>query len=317
MSPEQIDGTKYVDYRTDLWALAVIAYRCLTGRLPFDSTGHGDLAMQILVAPLPVPSETCPGLPEPVDGWWIKAASRDPELRHHSALALVQALEDALEGSDRALLEQGAATTRLARPDEQSTRRDAGADSVDDSADDSVDPTARDGMTHTPEAATVGARARQSADAVPTLASAGLGEEAGTMEPLLAPSDEARPARWRAWMIPAAAVLVVGAGMATVARDRGSPSGAPQVGDPLIAPAATQAESSRGLQSRHPVEPNDRDHPTDDGARPSPPAPKLAPAATRGASTQTASGPLPIHSGPAVANPPPASASPRLRDPGY
>ena len=45
MSPEQAQGVKSVDHRSDLWSLAVIAYRCLTGRLPFDSDAIGDLLM--------------------------------------------------------------------------------------------------------------------------------------------------------------------------------------------------------------------------------------------------------------------------------
>src|SRR5689334_1263943 len=36
MSPEQAEGASNLDQRTDIWALGVIAYRCLLGKLPFS-----------------------------------------------------------------------------------------------------------------------------------------------------------------------------------------------------------------------------------------------------------------------------------------
>jgi serine/threonine-protein kinase len=41
MSPEQAQGIKTVDYRSDLWSLAVIVFQCLTGALPFESEALG------------------------------------------------------------------------------------------------------------------------------------------------------------------------------------------------------------------------------------------------------------------------------------
>ena len=41
MSPEQAQGDDDVDYRTDLWSLAVIVYRCLCGIEPFRGQALG------------------------------------------------------------------------------------------------------------------------------------------------------------------------------------------------------------------------------------------------------------------------------------
>jgi serine/threonine-protein kinase len=92
MSPEQAQGTKAVDHRSDVWSLGVIVYLALTGHLPFESEALGDLLMRIMVAPMPVPSHVAPDLPLAFDGWWIRAASRDPAQRFQSAKQLSDGL---------------------------------------------------------------------------------------------------------------------------------------------------------------------------------------------------------------------------------
>jgi len=88
MSPEQAQGTKAVDARSDLWSLAVIVFEALTGQRPFESEALGDLLMKIIVAPMPVPSYFARDLPPAIDAWWAKAAQRDPALRFQTAKEL-------------------------------------------------------------------------------------------------------------------------------------------------------------------------------------------------------------------------------------
>ena len=96
MSPEQAQGNKQVDARSDLWALGVIAFECLTGQRPFESDALGDLLMQIMVKPLPRASEIVPELPHNFDAWFHKACARDPKDRFGSAKELSDALGTAL-----------------------------------------------------------------------------------------------------------------------------------------------------------------------------------------------------------------------------
>ena len=95
MSPEQVAGFE-VDHRADLWSLAVVAFECLTGQLPFRADSLADLFATIQRAPLPVPSRIDPSCPPELDRWWARAASRSLPARFSSASALTHALARAL-----------------------------------------------------------------------------------------------------------------------------------------------------------------------------------------------------------------------------
>jgi serine/threonine protein kinase len=92
MSPEQARGMKSLDHRSDLWSLAVIVFRCVTGKLPFDGESLGDLLVKICAAPVPVPSGVLPGLPQQFDQWMAKALDREPPMRFQSAHEFAESL---------------------------------------------------------------------------------------------------------------------------------------------------------------------------------------------------------------------------------
>jgi len=95
MSPEQAQGTKAVDARSDLWSLGVIVFEALTGQRPFESEALGDLLMKIIVAPIPRPSQVAGGasdLPPALDAWWARASQRDPSQRFQTAKELSDGL---------------------------------------------------------------------------------------------------------------------------------------------------------------------------------------------------------------------------------
>jgi eukaryotic-like serine/threonine-protein kinase len=84
MSPEQAAGEKSVDHRADIWALGVIAFKCLIGHLPFRGDSVGKLILEICSQPLPVPSHIGK-VPHGFDTWFARACSRDPAQRFQSA----------------------------------------------------------------------------------------------------------------------------------------------------------------------------------------------------------------------------------------
>jgi len=92
MSPEQARGLRTVDYRSDLWSVGVIAFRCMTGRLPFEGEAVGDVLVKLCTAPIPVPSEYVPDLPPGFDAWLGRALGREPESRFQSASELGRSL---------------------------------------------------------------------------------------------------------------------------------------------------------------------------------------------------------------------------------
>ncbi|APR75962.1 Putative serine/threonine-protein kinase pknH [Minicystis rosea] len=92
MSPEQVRSTNRVDHRTDLWALGVIAFQCLTGRLPFHGDEVGEVLVEVCTAPIPVPSTLVPSLGPHVDSFFARALDRDPARRFQSAAELYDAL---------------------------------------------------------------------------------------------------------------------------------------------------------------------------------------------------------------------------------
>src|SRR4051812_18747940 len=93
MSPEQARG-KNIDWRSDLWALGVIVFQCLTGRPPFESEALGDLMGMILYDPIPKITERDSSLPAEIETFWTRAINRDRELRFQSAKELSDALAE-------------------------------------------------------------------------------------------------------------------------------------------------------------------------------------------------------------------------------
>ncbi|HVY27749.1 MAG TPA: protein kinase [Polyangiaceae bacterium] len=92
MSPEQARGLRSVDFRSDLWSVGVIAYRCIVGILPFEGEAVGDLLVKLCTAPLPVPSQLAPDIPPGFDAWFARALTREPEGRFSNASELAESL---------------------------------------------------------------------------------------------------------------------------------------------------------------------------------------------------------------------------------
>ena len=108
MSPEQTMGKKDIDHRTDLWALAVVAFYALTGARPFNGDGIGPLVLSITTDPLPLLSEKNPALGPELDAWMTKALARAREARFQSSKELAESFAKAAGVAERQSSASGA-----------------------------------------------------------------------------------------------------------------------------------------------------------------------------------------------------------------
>lgn len=92
-APEQISAGP-VDRRTDVYALGVILYECLTGQVPFaDPRPAHVLAAHLLAAPPPFPPEVRRrGVPQELEAIVLRALAKGPEDRWPTVKALANAM---------------------------------------------------------------------------------------------------------------------------------------------------------------------------------------------------------------------------------
>ena len=100
MSPEQIKGrTDFLDQRSDIWALGVIFYETLTGKLPFQGQSRQAITEQICERdPKPL-QQFSPGvLTEQINQVFLKACAKKPSDRYATTEELATALELLMAG---------------------------------------------------------------------------------------------------------------------------------------------------------------------------------------------------------------------------
>lgn len=83
MAPEQHLGEKNTA-KTDQFALAVIIYECLSGKLPFNGNNHVGIFLEIVKQKAIPLKDHVPNLPTPISDAVMKALSEDPDDRFES-----------------------------------------------------------------------------------------------------------------------------------------------------------------------------------------------------------------------------------------
>lgn len=128
LAPEQARGLG-VDGRTDVYALGIILYECLTGTLPFPADTPMAVALRQVRDPMPDPRAIRPEIPAYLASVALRACEKDPDARFGSALEMADALMDAPSGSTGVLpvLPASDADTGRLRPADPPEEVTAGA----------------------------------------------------------------------------------------------------------------------------------------------------------------------------------------------
>ncbi len=100
MSPEQMRGER-IDARSDVYALALVAFEMLAGRQAFDGSRADVMTKHLAEAPPPVSAFRA--VPAAMDRVIARSLEKDPERRHPTATAFAGSLGAAAEGPSTVL----------------------------------------------------------------------------------------------------------------------------------------------------------------------------------------------------------------------
>jgi serine/threonine protein kinase len=117
MSPEQING-EALDGRSDLYALGVVGFLLLSGRLPFAAASVAAILNAHLNHPAPALASVAPRVPAPIAAVIDRCLEKRREARYPTGESLADALEKALRISEPALTRTGEYDARTVSPRE-------------------------------------------------------------------------------------------------------------------------------------------------------------------------------------------------------
>ncbi|GGL44343.1 Stk1 family PASTA domain-containing Ser/Thr kinase [Sporolactobacillus putidus] len=120
LSPEQARGGK-ATVKSDIYALGIVMFELLTGKLPFPGGSPVSVALKHLSEPMPLPRDFRPEIPQSLENVIIRALAKRPQDRFASMADLYEDLETSLNpdraGEERLVLARDSADD----PDDEKT----------------------------------------------------------------------------------------------------------------------------------------------------------------------------------------------------
>ena len=92
MSPEQMESSKGVDPRADIWALGIILFELVTGRVPFEGEAITELVLKIVTAQPPLLTGMVPGITPALDPIIQRCLAKNRDHRYPSVAELANDL---------------------------------------------------------------------------------------------------------------------------------------------------------------------------------------------------------------------------------
>ena len=115
MSPEQVQGDKELDGRSDLYALGILFYQMLVGDTPYQATTPAKVMMKHVLEPVPSLAQIKPDLSPLMENWLQRALAKDPDERFATAGEMSEALQSAIQGRQHPTLVNVPDGTKLAQ----------------------------------------------------------------------------------------------------------------------------------------------------------------------------------------------------------
>ncbi len=103
MSPEQIQGDRQLDGRSDVYALGIVLFEMLTGQKPYKADTPAKMLMAHILEPVPRVLEAKGDLPEGIEEVTNRALAKQPDDRFSTADDLSSALKAAVSGKGKPL----------------------------------------------------------------------------------------------------------------------------------------------------------------------------------------------------------------------